>query len=228
MAYNQIAKCYECAKQVGIDNAMFIGFGVLLGIVRERDIVRGDDDVDMCVLSDRITGEQELSYYRMLKRYGMFDARERKAFRSSKGGFQFSLVEQGVPNDGVRFTWFTLRPTHDAPRMCHWFMFRHEGFYWWSKGNQWVDPGKFKPEKVGYDPKNTDGIALGIPERCFEWLETIKWQGMEVRVPKLCGTVLDHHYPGWAMPASTSSCHENILIVPKWTDPKHWIIKHGY
>ena len=175
-----LGEIHECAEKAGIRRALFVGFGLLLGIVRERDFIGHDNDVDMCVRSDLVQPDQELDYYRRLREAGLFFARRRWAFRNDRNGFNQGKVQPSLSDSlpgstaaNVRFAWFSLRKRKDYCKFCHWFFFPWNGYQWHTKGNMWVSRRKFDPGKFGYDA-SYDAIMKGIPAEFVEKLIKVK------------------------------------------------------
>ena len=90
----------EIAKKSGIYHAMFPGFGSLLGMVREGGLIKHDDDTDMCVLSDKITEEQENAFVKGLADAGMFKYRRKMERRT----------------DNNRLLWLSLKSSNNRRR----------------------------------------------------------------------------------------------------------------
>jgi len=207
-ATEDIAICYECAEKAGIKDRLFINFGVLLGIVRDGDFIRGDDDVDMSVHTDGITKDQQDCYIEELRKKGMFFARERVSRRSDTG----------------MATWFTLRRRKERAKFCHWWGFEHKNYWWWSKGGRWVHQSKFGRHFWEYGPE-TQAIALGILAENVQRLIWVKFRGINVQIPERKGSVLDWEYPGWLIPQSGSSRKQVGMIIERWDDKRTWKIK---
>lgn len=206
-AIEDMATCYECAKKAGIKDKLFVNFGLLLGIVRENDFIKNDDDVDMCVRTDGITKEQQDAYIEYLKEDGMFFAREKTARRKDNG----------------MALWFTLRRKVGHAKFCHWWGFDWQGFWWWSKGRRWVRPSKFDVVRWGYNAE-TEAMALGIPSDYMAKLMWIKFKGIKIQIPEKFGHVLDWEYPGWPIPQGGSSRKQIACVIQKWANPRTWRI----
>lgn len=207
-AIEDIVTCYECAEKAGFKDKLFINFGLLLGIIREYDFIANDDDVDMSVLSDDITVDQQNEYINLLDKNGMFFARKKMAYRKDNG----------------RVVWFTLRRQERRAKFCHWFGFTWQNIWWWSKGSRWVRPSKFNVDRWNYD-LHDEGIALGVPADIITELMWIKFKDIKVRIPVKFGSVLDWEYPGWPVPQGGSSRKNIVCIIPKWDNPHSWRVK---
>jgi phosphorylcholine metabolism protein LicD len=205
---------YACAKEAGIENYVFVCFGLLLGVVRNQGFIPNDDDVDMGVLSDKITKEQEDKYVDALKREGMFFARER--------------IEKRTDTD--RYTWFSLRKRHNHAKFCHWFWQKHAGFYWHTKAGRWVEDGKHKFGAANHDlvlDPTAAAIMKGIPEGCFDELVSVDFLGVRIRIPAQYGTCLDTWYPGWLLPMRSKSSKRILCQVGKWAKIDTWKVVVG-
>lgn len=229
---------YECAEEVGIRDALFVNFGLLLGIIREGDFIAHDHDVDMCVKQDMITPEQELRYFLLLKKRGMFFARRRWSFKEDAAGFmsQRVFVEEGDVTEEplpvveadrrVRFTWFTLRKRKGYPRFCHWFFFNHDRYAWHTKAGRWLTKSKFDPVVWQYDANKDVAIMKGCPQEYVEELLRIKFYGLEIQIPAAYGSLLDFLYPGWRIPRKGGASAKKIVcVVGNWEDRSTWRIK---
>lgn len=200
--------CYESAEKAGFRDKLFVNFGVLLGIVREKDFIAGDDDVDMCVHADGVTTEQQNYYMNLLDEKGMFSARKKTAYRKDNG----------------KVIWFTFRREQEHAKFCHWWGYEWENYWWWSKGRKWVRPNKFHQDKWGYDLSD-EGVALGIPVAYVRKLTEVEFRGLKINIPVNYGAVLDWEYPGWFTPRGGSSKHQAVCVIPKWGDKRLWRVR---
>lgn len=208
-AISDLRTVYECADRAGIKEHLFVCFGLLLGVVRNRDFIPGDDDIDMGCLSDRITKEQEDEYYKQLKAAGMFFARERIEKR----------------DDTDRYTWFSLRKRNNHAKFCHWFWIKHAGYYWHTKAGRWT--GQAGKRRFGENDDLEFGngevaVMKGIPARIIEETMEIDFNGVGIRIPKAYGACLDFWYPGWLVPSRTKSSRQVLCQIRNWSDSAHW------
>jgi len=211
LATEDLAICYDCAREAGIEEHLFVNFGLLLGIVRDGDFIGNDDDIDMCLKADKITEEQERKYLELLEKKEMFMARRKSSTRKDTG----------------RCTWFSLRKRPIHAKFCHWLGFEWEGFWWWSKAGKWVTARKFDMDRWGYT-NDTDGLMLGIPAEYMEELIWINFRGIKVKIPARFGSILDWEYPGWVIPKKGgSSKKQTVCIIGKWADQRTWRVKMG-
>lgn len=225
-AIEQLKICLDCADKAGIRHAMFINFGLLLGMVREHDFISHDSDVDICIKQELITAKQEMKYFKLLQKKGMFFARRKWSSIDDENGFYESLIVTKGQKVGkkIRFTWFSLRMKKDYPKFCHWFMFPWKGIYWHTKAGRWVKKRKFDPNIWHYD-KTTEGIMKGIPEMYLDELITTEFYGLKLQIPKYPRACLDFMYPGWLIPHRGGASSKKIVcIVGKWSDKKTWRI----
>lgn len=208
LAVQDLKTILACAKEVGIESHLFISFGLLLGICREHDFIGHDNDIDMCILADRITKEQEDGYYGLLTAAGMFQAREQVTRR----------------RDTDRITWFSLRKRANRSKFCHWFCFEWNGYLWHTKSGRWVKQSKFSRDALHFEDTD-DAVLQGTPVEYVQPLREVQFRDMDVRIPALPGAVLDWCYPGWFTPKrSGSSSHRAMARVPKWADRSTWVL----
>lgn len=205
-----LAQLYECGRKAKIDHAMFIGFGTLLGAIRHGGFIPNDRDMDMCILADRISVDAALAYIEACQAAGLGEHRWRAPeFRA----------DTGMP------LWFSLGPknpvSESGVKCCQWFWFKHGGYWWHSKGAQWISPSKFNPHKVAYTQSDA-AIAKGIPEGCVNRLVEHNFLGLPVLVPSTAGRCLDEWYPGWPVPREGASAHTYHLVVGNWHDERTW------
>jgi hypothetical protein len=239
LAVDDIRIMYDCADKAGIRHALFIGFGHLLGIVREGDFIGHDNDGDMCILADRITAEQLVRYYQYLAESGMFFARFGHSERLAADGAQYDLVAiQRAGNRGENvldfepderiapswLTWFTLRPRAEHHKFCHWVMFPWNGYYWHTKAGKWLRKGKFDPALVYYD-KTDAGLMLGTPAQYLNKLEEITFYDTKVNVPYMASSCLDVWYTNWFIPRRGGSSNKHTICrVKDWLDERTWTV----
>lgn len=205
-AIEDLRTVYECAEAAGIREHLFVCFGLMLGIIRERDFIVNDDDIDMGIISERITKEQEQKYYHNLVDAQMFFARQREEKRS----------------DTDRFTWFTLRKRHNRSKFCHWFWIKHSGYYWHTKAGKWVNNAKFAGIEDAEFRLDDDAIMKGIPIGHMNEFQEIEFHGIRINIPVKCGTCADFWYPGWITPLRSKSARAIICQVPNWQDVGSW------
>jgi len=205
-AIQDIRTVYDCAEAAGIREHLFVCFGLLLGIVRENDFIENDDDIDMGIISERITREQERAYYHNLIDADMFFARKRIEKR----------------DDLDRFTWFSLRKRANRAKFCHWFWIKHAGYYFHTKAGKWVTKKKFQGiEDVEFRFED-DAVMKGIPVGYLDGLQEIDFHGIRINIPQKCGSCADFWYPGWLIPLRAKSARAIICQVPKWEDVAAW------
>jgi hypothetical protein len=229
----------DCARKLHIEDRLFVGFGLLLGMVRENDFIGHDDDVDMCLQSDKITAQQEMEYFVELHKRGMFFSRRKWSTRKADDGLRFDLVApmrqcqgSGIDlnlcrSDGPkeRLTWFSLRRRPENHKICHWLMFKWGGYYWHTKAGKWLNRAKFDPEAIEYLPTD-GGLMKGIPEACVEELEAISFHGVRLNIPRNYGRCLDWWYPGWLTPIKGGSSAKTVVCrVVDWLDRSTWKVK---
>lgn len=219
---------HKCADEVGIRHALFVNFGLLLGIVREKNFIGHDNDVDMCIQADKITPQQELDYFNCLQENEFFYAREKESYRPDPNGFDPIILnsKKMLSSDKIRLTWFSLRKRYNYPKFCHWFVFPWNGYYWHTKAGAWVKDEKFKIDKWKYDINNTCAIMKGIPQNYLDKLTKINFYGININIPLNTGTCLDFYYPGWLITKTTGSSSKKIIcLIKNWQNQNSWKVK---
>ena len=241
-AIEDIEIMLHCADHAGIRHALFVGFGLLLGIIRDGDFIGHDDDTDRCILADKITAEQETAYFRLLGEHGMFFARGHWSTRKCLDGHRFDLgaiarktkqgekgVDLGEPDPEIephRLAWFTLRRMGENNKFCHWLMFPWNGYYWHTKSGRWVTRRKFDPNVIEFDKDNDDAIMKGIPQQHVEELMSIQFYGHDINIPVNYGACLDFWYTGWLIPMRGGASAKQVLCrVRDWLDERTWTVK---
>lgn len=224
-AIDELSKIIWAAKEARIDQHMFMGFGVMLGYLMFGDFIPEDDDMDVCFDADQITAEQELAYYTNLHLAGVYPGyRRRRAVRYDNDGFDIGMLgkRQKEVGEKIRFLWLSMRHRIDGVKCCNWFMFRHNGFMWHSKGRHWVKNRKFDQKVWDYETKDAS-IMKGIPENLLDRFEEVSFHGLKIRVPYKIGSCADYWYPGWWPHKSGGASKKKVIcIVKNWLDKNTW------
>jgi len=232
IALEELQLMLECGERAGIRKAMFLGFGVMLGQVMLYNFKRGcgdfipnDNDMDMCIDADTISADQELCYYNELSKAGLFANRRKISLKKDPKGFYKGLIERGGGESGpkVRFNWLSLRHKHHGVKSCNWFFYKWNGFYWHSKGGQWVTARKFDPGKFAYKPDDV-AMAKGIPARFIKPLVETDFHGVRVQFPLQAATCADYWYPGWWLPKTKRGASRKTAVcaIKDWGNKKTW------
>jgi len=199
----------QAAIKAGIWDYVFLGYGTMLGAVRDGGIIGHDSDADICLLADKFDKQAEDRFYEALWGYKLFDARHKEVRRS----------------DTNRILWVSVKREKQGMKTCIWFQQRWNGYYWHSKGKNWV----WKIGKNLNPPldQNHTAVGKGIPESYFDTLVSINWYGQDDwKIPMNFGRCLDFYYPNWYFPKKGgSSASSYILDVPSWKDKSGWKIR---
>lgn len=200
---SQLAVLLDCATRSGIAEHTILGYGTMLGMVREGRPLNNDNDGDICILTDRITKEQEDAFYGYLKEAKVFAFREREKRRLDTG----------------RLLWLSCKMEEDGIKTCMWFQQLINGYYWHSKGDTWVTRigARLKPAIT-----QAQAIMKGVVAEPFKRLKVVNFCGQQWRIPIGYGEVLDHWYPDWATERSEQSREEILMIIPNWRNPNTW------
>ena len=182
----QLARQVECAKQAGIYDAMFLAFGSLLGLVRHNgSMIPGDDDMDVSIISEMITPEQQKEYIKLIQQptaefpeHGLFEYR--------------GLVNRRQDNDG--HFWISIRgkPAEECFKCCHWFFWAQHGYSWHCKG-----PGS---------------LVKGAPEQFISIGPEAEFLGVKIHIPKMTGAILDFWYTDWGTPRAGGNSAKKVLF----------------
>ena len=202
--HDLIAKMLECGECAGIRDKMFLAFGNLLGYALRHDFMPKDDDVDMCILADDMPQEQRYQYL----------------VECTKAGLLANRMRGPWSIDG-RYAWFSIGPkspfTEHGVKSCNWFWFKHGGFWWHSKGTNWIG-------RKGLSEKYP--TAKGIPENVFSGeFKEIVFGGNRINAPKNIGKCLDWWYTDWLHRKAGSSNINTILVMPNEKDKRTWYIE---
>lgn len=201
----QMHKIRDIAIESGIYNAFFPGFGTLLGMIRNGNLIKHDDDTDMCIMSEKISKEKEDVFFNKLCKYDMFKKRRREHRRTDDG----------------RLLHLSLKSNDVTAKSCIWFFFKYKNYYFHSKGDNWVAKiGLYlKPEAN----QKSEAIAKGIPAYLFDKFISYEFKKKFYQIPEKYGTILDMWYPNWKIPkAGGTSSEEMLLIIDRWSDEKTW------
>lgn len=211
----------NCGKRAGIDSAMYLGFGNLLGFVTTGTFLVHDNDMDICIDSERTTKEGDLRYLEEI----------RKPMKIGNRSFPNGLCEKmfRVSNnrdDTGRPLWISLghRSITDdyGIKCCHWWWFNHSNYSWHSKGDRWITQGKFNSSQVNSSDK---AMALGTPDWILNDLIEVDFNGVMINMPRNVGSALDWWYPGWCnLGKKCSSDKKVILAIPDWNKKQTWRI----
>lgn len=225
-AYRTIAGMYRCAAAAGISpERVWLGFGGLLGIVREGDFILNDNDIDMCINMSK-DGKPERKYLEYLHQTGFFepDKKHKDHFRKMVEKREKAPAWRKDPKCPV---WTSIGPMgiehEDGVKSCNWFWFNHNGYAWHSKGGKWTRPKKFDGKVFPYTDKDA-AIAKGMPKELVAEMVPYNFHGVDIFIPKRAGACCDWWYPGWLRPAKGSSVKKVVMIVGKWEDKRTWRI----
>jgi hypothetical protein len=201
-AAKQLARQIECAKEVGIYDAMFLAFGALLGYVREGDMIEGDDDLDVGFISEMITADQEKAYVESV-------GKPCKAFPGKNGLFEYRRIVSYREDNG-RLFWLSLRgaPSDLCFKCCHWFFWKDKGYAWHSKGR--------------------DSLVKGIPAPYLEIGPEVEFLGVKIHIPKRTGSVLDFWYTDWMTKRLGGNSARKILMKEMdWAKVSGQVVEKG-
>lgn len=193
----QFARQVECARLAGIYEHFFIAFGSLLGYARNGAVIPHDDDMDIGIVADKITAEQEQKYFTLLEQPTMDFP--------GKGLFEYRKEHTRWPNG--RFYWISIRaqPIGQGLKCCNWFFYSHAGIAWHTKG-----PGS---------------LIKGMPGKYLELGEEVEFLGTTVKIPKYTGACLDWWYDDWATPrVGGTSSKRCLMTVNNWNVRSNWKI----
>jgi len=202
---NLLKELYECAKDAGISEKVFISFGTLLGAVREKGLIEHDTDLDVCILP--ISTEEKQLYYNICKERGLMD------------GWKHPSSRIGKSTHGEIF-WFSAKKSRPETKCCNWFMFKWNKLMWHTKG-----PLSQRYSMVT-DVPVARWFAKGAKAEYFKELVPIKFLDIDVNVPKMTGSLLDFWYPNWLIPVYEGASCNDIIGSIKYIGKKlDWIME---
>jgi hypothetical protein len=206
------------AREVGIYEKMFISFGTLLGAIRPTinrysqkytlGFMEHDDDMDVSFLP--IPHQSRRDYFNLCKNGGLMHGWPHPENR----------IECNPSNGDI--LWFSAKKAAGLTKCCNWFWTEKDGYLFHSKGDRWP---KRAEAKVKHRAQGFRASMLGIRGSLLKDLVEIDFEGMRVNIPVMAGSVLDHWYSKWFMPAGGSSEHKTICYVRDWGRPESWVIK---
>ena len=217
-AYELMKIMLDCGERAGIRDTIWLGFGGLLGYVVCGDFLPHDNDIDMCIDTERTTPEKIAKYLVEI----------RKPFKIGDKHFPHGLGEKmyrtaNVREDNGNPLWISIGhrsiENDNGVKSCNWFMFEHSNHYWHSKGNRWVQCGTFGNVQINSRNK---AVCLGQPSGTLDGFEQVDFHGVVVNMPKNAGTCLDWWYPGWFPGGKGSSMKRRILCIGDWNSKSNW------
>jgi hypothetical protein len=198
----------DVADKAGVSQKMFIGFGTLLGCIRDRKLIEHDDDLDMCFLPMN-PGEKE-KYFIECQKARMFD------------GWKYPEKRVAKTPDG-EILWFSVTDKEAQAKSCNWFFLDWNNYLWHTKGKLWVSDLSFNP-KLGWKPQD-QALMLGAKKEYFEELVEVNLESIKVNAPSMAGTLCDFYYPNWFTPKEGgASAQDHIARVPDFLKPETWEI----
>jgi len=216
-AYELIRLMYECADRAGMRDALWLGFGNLLGYVKYGDICKNDNDLDMIIQMDRSSKEKDLKFLEEIK----------KPFQIGKQKFPHGLAENmyrfSSRTEDNRPLWISIGNrsimNDNGVKSCVWWQFPHSNHYWHSKGDQWVNNAKIPNFQIN---KSDKAVCLGMPSEYLNDFVEVDFHGISVNMPVKAGSCCDWWYNHWCPVGKGSSAHKRILAVPDWNKKSVW------
>lgn len=196
---------HNCAVKAGVSKYMFIGFGTMLGALRDNGLIKHDDDMDICFLP--MPPELKESYYRECMNAGLLAGWKNPAERTSS-------------KPSGELLWFSAKKGEKTTKSCNWFFEEWDDMLWHTKGKAWVSEEHF-PRKLRYKPDD-EAVMLGAPTKYFG-LQAIRFEGITLNMPNMPGTLCDLYYPDWFTPQEGgTSAQVYIARVGRWDDKSTW------
>ena len=213
-----LKKLKECLLEVGIYEYSHLGFGTCLGAVRPTKradsrhylgLMEHDHDSDMCYLAEKFPIEKREELFQTCKKKGLFK------WPNPNGRIQRK------PSGEI--LWFSVK-MHSA-RCCQWFTYPYKGYRWHSKGSKWTVNEKFDMRRYNYN-HSYDAIAKGTPDKYYQSLIEIDFEGFRMNIPTMSGSLLDCWYPGWSVPRKGGASKKDVVcIIKDWEDETTWRLR---
>ena len=212
----------DASEEAGIADKMILGFGTLLGAVRNRSIIEHDTDMDVCFLP--LTIEEKEKYYDICHRKGLFNGwfallkqeGDGKIYDKIKEFECTDRISREISRQSSEINWFSTKIGESETKCCNWFLTEWEGIMWHHKGPFWKK-----------DFGNTRGgsrcYLKGAKSEFFRGTSTIEFLGESFRIPNSTGSLLDFWYPNWMVPKyEGESCHDIIATYDNYFDKTTW------
>lgn len=202
-----IEKCketLELMKAVAIDarvyDRMFLGFGTLLGAIRDNGIIKHDTDMDVCFLP--MVNSAKDRYFEMAFEAGLMNGWNRDKTK-------YLESDRAAKNDLDSFQWFSVKKEPEYPKCCNWFFTPWNEVLWHGKASFW---------------KRNDKLYMkGIPESFFDELISIDFLGIKFHIPRSVGAILDFWYGDWMTPKyDGESDHRMVMTYKTFKDKSSW------
>lgn len=71
-----------------------------------------------------------------------------------------------------------------------------------------------------------DAIAKGTPDKYYQSLIEIDFEGFRMNIPTMSGSLLDCWYPGWSVPRKGGASKKDVVcIIKDWEDETTWRLR---